>query len=335
MRIVTLLPLFAIATACASVGRSEEYELYRAFRYGRGPEATVAAGSEYLLLYPGGAHANEINATLEGADERYWENHRRSPEQLTTYLETFPNGHHAREARLQLSSERLLAQVPAADIATTSVTGETTFLPTPVTPDPRARSTPGGHVFADETLADARDGVVVDSTAEPIDVEFIRFGRTGPHHRSDQWACRTRCFMHLPPGEYRIVGRSAAGSVGRNVTINGPSVFRVRPVTSGLTPVFVVIAGGALVITGGIGLGVSATSYAPESGAWTALSAVAALTGIGGFVAGAILAGRLDGRITEQERFARRAAPRHGWRVVSAGVAPVEGGGVAGVGLAF
>ena len=103
MRIVSLLPLLVFVTACASAASGEEYGLYRAYRYSAGHEARAIAAREYLHSYPFGPHAPEVYSALEGTDEGLWQDHHSSSEQLNVYLQAYPTGIHAREARRRLA----------------------------------------------------------------------------------------------------------------------------------------------------------------------------------------------------------------------------------------
>lgn len=99
------LSLAAIATAsCATVISSNEYSLYRAYRYESGGAERLAAGGRYLQDYPQGRYAPDVQRDVFGAEEEFWGTHRSDASGLNEYLAAFPRGPHAEEARQRLEA---------------------------------------------------------------------------------------------------------------------------------------------------------------------------------------------------------------------------------------
>ena len=86
-------------TGCRVFAANRDYASYRAYRYETEDSDRLAAGSRYLAEHPQGAFAPEIQRTVGGAEEDFWDAHRSSVDGLQQYLATFPQGSHVEEAR--------------------------------------------------------------------------------------------------------------------------------------------------------------------------------------------------------------------------------------------
>ncbi len=128
MRRSLVLSVVAVSVAGCAAGRSfiavsPDYDEYRATR-----DATTAAGrldadARYLKDRPDGQFADDVRADLDKAEPRYFASHRSTMVGLESYLELYPKGRHAGDARITLSGLRAHAEAPDAHSAAAVETG--------------------------------------------------------------------------------------------------------------------------------------------------------------------------------------------------------------------
>src|SRR4051812_25091764 len=102
------LRMFVVAIAlgtasCASLRAtatsSNEWLTYRKTRVSPTFEGRIVAAAHYLALYPNGAFVPQARKFYEVAEPLYFDELRRTPDGLYTYLAALPRGPHADETR--------------------------------------------------------------------------------------------------------------------------------------------------------------------------------------------------------------------------------------------
>ena len=97
------LVLAIVSTGCASfrsaTTSSDEWIAYRKTRVSPTLEGRIVAAARYLAVYPNGAFATKTKEFFQLAEPLYFEDQRKAPDGLYTYLAALPRGPHADEAR--------------------------------------------------------------------------------------------------------------------------------------------------------------------------------------------------------------------------------------------
>ncbi len=215
--------------------------------------------------------------------------------------------------------------------------GVTTFAPIAVAPEPPAREHAREIARERARLEEGPPGypmasVTVVSTGEPVDIAFIPVGRGNEPYERAGWGCRTRCEMHIAEGRYLIEAQSSGGRIHPRVfLVAGPQSYRVTPQQRAPGGAALSVSGTLLAVGGLIEVVYATTrpssySYAgSDSTAWVVLGVVSALGGFAMLAAGASVSYGARGRI--ERAWVRPLEARRGPEFVTAGVAPVEGGG--------
>lgn len=94
----------AVASGCALFAGKSEYADYRQVRIAESDRERVLAMARYMGAHPNGTYAAEIQAMRAEVEPRIWEENRDTREGLEFYLEAFPDGPHAEEARPRLAA---------------------------------------------------------------------------------------------------------------------------------------------------------------------------------------------------------------------------------------
>src|SRR5687768_8589330 len=121
-RVGTVVVTGLLLSSCSLLASRDEYALYRAFRYETNREQRTVRGSAYIARYPQGQFRSDIQGEVSGHEDDFWEERRSTLEGLQAYLEAFPSGPHAAEARTRIGvyeaeRRRTAEQQAAADQA--------------------------------------------------------------------------------------------------------------------------------------------------------------------------------------------------------------------------
>jgi hypothetical protein len=92
------------------VASKPDYELYRKTRIAPTLEQRLAASAEYLRTHPGGRFRREVERWFEPAERAYFAQARGDRARLQAYLETLPNGPHAKQAAEQIVELELVRE---------------------------------------------------------------------------------------------------------------------------------------------------------------------------------------------------------------------------------
>ena len=182
--------------------------------------------------------------------------------------------------------------------------------------------------------------VSLDLTGEDPSARYTVFPRGVDRKRSPPRAyCDRSCRLWLPPGEYRVVSRSADGSeIVEDVELDGPRRMHFRPTRWAARGIGLAagIAGPVMIV---VGFGMTACfdcseEQREERTTQEEVGAVLLLTGIGATVAGWIVFGQAgaDAQIYDAGDSGRREARKPAWSV---GVVPVDGGAFAAASVTF
>jgi hypothetical protein len=101
-RAVTLGLTGLLFGGCAVIASKDEYSAYRSFRYETNADRRTALGAEYMQRYPEGRFRSNVQAEVGRQEEDFWEDRRSTLQGLQAYLQAFPNGSHAGEARARV-----------------------------------------------------------------------------------------------------------------------------------------------------------------------------------------------------------------------------------------
>lgn len=93
--------LLVFACGCGSplAAQPRDYALYRKTRIATTSEGRLTASHRYLSDMPEGQWRDEVKGWFEKAEPTFYQRAKQSPEGLHAYLETLPEGPHAKEAR--------------------------------------------------------------------------------------------------------------------------------------------------------------------------------------------------------------------------------------------
>lgn len=98
-RAIGLFAVLALATGCASFrpmfASPDDLEDYRAFRVAAAEGTRLSRAKRYLERHPKGRWADEVRATFEEEEPRYFEEAQASREGIRRYLADLPDGPHA------------------------------------------------------------------------------------------------------------------------------------------------------------------------------------------------------------------------------------------------
>jgi len=96
------------------IALSGDYEAYRETRIETSPSRRLAADVRYLKERPEGRYVDDVRSDLATAEPHYYATHSSTAEGLEAYLEIFPKGAHAGDARISLSGLRAHDEAPDA-----------------------------------------------------------------------------------------------------------------------------------------------------------------------------------------------------------------------------
>lgn len=94
-----LLQTLACASTRAMTTSSDEWIAYRKTRVSPTLEGRIVASARYLARYPNGAFVEQTRRFYEVAEPLYFDELRKTPDGLYTYLAALPRGPHADEAK--------------------------------------------------------------------------------------------------------------------------------------------------------------------------------------------------------------------------------------------
>jgi len=99
---LALLVTIAVCSNCTTASHlivsHDEYSAYRKVRTSTQLDKRLAASHAYLSTYPSGRWARSVKPWFDRAELRYWLLIRDTPSGLATYMQTLPDGPHAKEA---------------------------------------------------------------------------------------------------------------------------------------------------------------------------------------------------------------------------------------------
>jgi hypothetical protein len=98
-----LIGLLALGCSSTFTAEPADYALYRKTRIAKTSEARLAASHRYLKEQPAGQWREEVKAWFDQAEPLYYQRAQRSQKELQAYLDTLPDGPHAR-----MVSDRIL-----------------------------------------------------------------------------------------------------------------------------------------------------------------------------------------------------------------------------------
>jgi hypothetical protein len=104
--VIACLLSAALNAGCSSFVTHGEYTAYRDVRLAEDEHEKLVSAGAYLEKFPDGEWARELHSYRRAADERIWQAGRTSRDGLEYYLEVFPNGAHAAEARPRVEALR-------------------------------------------------------------------------------------------------------------------------------------------------------------------------------------------------------------------------------------
>ncbi len=121
-RALLLASVLALGSGCtagkAFYAGASDFGAYRATRIADTEEAHLAASGRYLREHPDGAYVEEVKADFAEREAAYYAACRRDADKLERYLELFPDGPHAAEAKSAVAAIRARSSGPdALDVA--------------------------------------------------------------------------------------------------------------------------------------------------------------------------------------------------------------------------
>lgn len=105
------LLMFVLATSACAAAKplttsAHEWSAYRKTRVSQSFEGRIIAAWQYLAQYPNGAFAQQTREYFTVAEALYFDDLRKQPDGLYTYLAALPRGPHAAEARQLLDRQK-------------------------------------------------------------------------------------------------------------------------------------------------------------------------------------------------------------------------------------
>ncbi|MFT5359278.1 MAG: hypothetical protein ACI9KE_006521 [Polyangiales bacterium] len=104
MSMMWRLACLCLVAGCATFASRGDYADYRSYRFAESLDEELAAMNQYLENQPNGHWREEVEAEHGAREQAYFTDAKETPEGLRTYLEVFPNGRFAAEARQRQSA---------------------------------------------------------------------------------------------------------------------------------------------------------------------------------------------------------------------------------------
>jgi hypothetical protein len=107
---LTVLASIASAGGCAIATTHQEYRAYRAFRDAADDRERLIAAAQYVQHNPNGMWRTEIQRERDAHEDGVWERSNATREGLEWYLQVYPDGEYAEQARPRLAALQTVEQ---------------------------------------------------------------------------------------------------------------------------------------------------------------------------------------------------------------------------------